>query len=148
MSESDNSKSLFITFQQAASLGFYLQHSTRSGVLLDDAAGSQGDGLVVLGPVARVARVVGVPSPVKIVIIIIFTATQIFFVFYSTKYFYKKPLSPLSAARSLRNVINRWSDDTNYPPTLARLHPSSALQLCLIASTTHLVSFFNVNIDN
>ena len=82
MSESDNSKSLFITFQQPASLGFYLQHSTRSGVLLDDAAGSQGDGLVVLGPVARVARVVGVPAPVTIVIIIIFTATQIFFVFY------------------------------------------------------------------
>ena len=102
----------------------------------------------MLGPVARVARVVGVPTSVTIVIIIIFTATQIFFVFYSTKYIYKKPLSPLSAARSLRNVINRWSDDTNYPPTLARLHSSPALQLCLIALTTHLASFFNVNIDN
>ena len=35
----------------------------RFGCPLDDAARSQGDGLVLMGPVARVAGVVGIPSP-------------------------------------------------------------------------------------
>ena len=60
------SKILFITFsitQAAGSVERSKNPTGRLGCPLDDAARSQGDCLVLMGPVACVAGVVGIPSP-------------------------------------------------------------------------------------
>ena len=43
----------------------HLQHPTWSGVPLDDTAGSEGDGLVLVTPVVGVVGVIGVATSVK-----------------------------------------------------------------------------------